>query len=310
MERRKFIKTLSTGLAASAAGCGHFVREKEKDPLENRPSLREALGLAPQQPQRVALQNTAPPQVLIKDHTKEIAARKEKSRNFKTTFEDDIFIDPDKIKILRSLNTKLWKARTHIGYGHFNLLDFDAFAKICKSASNLKELTSQEKEFFEQMFHEDAKRYGFYGDKPLDSMTAVINKKDAVKVPRTGHYLYRGEPYNLYLKIRKEVGPSIVLTSGIRSVVKQMHLFLTKAIKVDGNLSKASRSLAPPGHSYHGIGDFDVGKVGFGLRNFSDQFAQTREYQKLINSGYIQIRYTKDNPFGVRYEPWHIKVIG
>ncbi|MGI9295075.1 MAG: M15 family metallopeptidase, partial [Pseudomonadales bacterium] len=98
------------------------------------------------------------------------------------------------------------------------------------------------------------------------------------------------------------------LTSGIRGIVKQMQLFLAKAVVTNGNLSQASRSLAPPGYSYHGIGDFDLGKVGFGLRNFTESFATTDEYKRLIDLGYVSIRYTETNPFGVRHEPWHIKI--
>ncbi len=50
------------------------------------------------------------------------------------------------------------------------------------------------------------------------------------------------------------------LTSGVRGVAKQFILFLAKAEANGGNLSLASRSLAPPGYSYHGVGDFDVGE--------------------------------------------------
>jgi LAS superfamily LD-carboxypeptidase LdcB len=28
-----------------------------------------------------------------------------------------------------------------------------------------------------------------------------------------------------------------------------------------------------------------------------------------MDLGYIKIRYPKGNPFGVRFEPWHIKVV-
>jgi LAS superfamily LD-carboxypeptidase LdcB len=92
-------------------------------------------------------------------------------------------------------------------------------------------------------------------------------------------------------------------------VVKQLYLFLNKADQVDGNLSLASYSLAPPGHSYHAVGDFDVGKKGFGSKNFSEAFAKTDEFKRLIDLGYLDIRYPQQNPFGVRYEPWHIKVV-
>lgn len=91
-------------------------------------------------------------------------------------------------------------------------------------------------------------------------------------------------------------------------MVKQMHLFLAKTEQSAGNFSKASRSLAPPGYSYHAVGDFDVGKVGFGYRNFTDDFADTDVYKRLQDLGFVEIRYTTDNNFGVRYEPWHIQV--
>lgn len=88
-----------------------------------------------------------------------------------------------------------------------------------------------------------------------------------------------------------------------------MSYFYQNLKKSDANLSLASRSLAPPGHSYHGIGDFDVGKKDFGKLNFTSRFAETKEYQRLIELKYIDLRYTKNNQVGVRYEPWHIKVV-
>ncbi|MBQ62174.1 MAG: hypothetical protein CMQ19_08870 [Gammaproteobacteria bacterium] len=128
-------------------------------------------------------------------------------------------------------------------------------------------------------------------------------------MPRAGHFLYRGESDALYKKARRDLGSSILLTSGIRSVVKQTHLFLAKTIQSKGNLSRAARSLAPPGHSYHGIGDFDVGKVGLGSKNFTSEFAQTKEFQRLVDLGYVDMRYPLNNLLGARYEPWHIKVV-
>ena len=140
-------------------------------------------------------------------------------------------------------------------------------------------------------------------------MTAVIPEKDRIKIPRTGHFLYRGEAEHFYRKLVHDVGPDVILTSGIRSVVKQMHLFLAKTIQSKGNLSRASRSLAPPGHSYHGIGDFDVGKRGFGRKNFTTEFANTPEFKRLVELGYVDMRYPENNLLGVRYEPWHVKVV-
>ena len=143
----------------------------------------------------------------------------------------------------------------------------------------------------------------------MTRLSATIPRKEVVKIPGSGHFLFRGTSADTYRKIRRDLGESIQLTSGIRSVVKQVYLFLNKVERVDGNLSLASYSLAPPGHSYHAIGDFDVGKKGFGHRNFSAEFAQTDEFKRLIDLGYLDIRYTELNPFGVRYEPWHIKIV-
>ena len=128
------------------------------------------------------------------------------------------------------------------------------------------------------------------------------------KISSSGHYLLKGESLDHYKQIRKDVGEELLLTSGIRNNVKQMHLFLAKAFQSDGNMSKASRSLAPPGHSYHNAGDFDVGKIGLGELNFTADFSHTEEYQRLTRLGYVDIRYTDTNQFGVRYEPWHIKL--
>jgi LAS superfamily LD-carboxypeptidase LdcB len=94
----------------------------------------------------------------------------------------------------------------------------------------------------------------------------------------------------------------------VRSVIKQFLLFLNKAYRSKGNLSLASRSLAPPGYSFHGIGDFDVGQTGFGPYNFTARFVTTPVYQMLKERGYLKLRYPAGNLLGVRFEPWHIKI--
>jgi LAS superfamily LD-carboxypeptidase LdcB len=129
-----------------------------------------------------------------------------------------------------------------------------------------------------------------------------------MKIPETGNYLYRGLAVETYEKLRNDIGNNVILTSGIRSVTKQLHLFLNKALKNGGNLSLASRSLAPPGYSFHSIGDFDVGQVGFGANNFTEHFTNTSVYHRLADLGYVNFRYNRNNMLGVRYEPWHIKL--
>ena len=90
--------------------------------------------------------------------------------------------------------------------------------------------------------------------------------------------------------------------------MKQFLLFLNKAYQNDGNISLASRSLAPPGYSFHGAGDFDVGQVGFGAANFTALFTTTPIYKRLSEIGYLMLRDPEENLLGMRFGPWHIKI--
>ncbi len=232
----------------------------------------------------------------------------EKIRDFDRAYADDVLLGDDRLELLRRVARHLGKAQRVIGHGHFNLLGFDNLLRYGRRYSKIGRFSRQELDFLEEVFAADATDYGFYGDKVMTELTARIPERDVVKIANTGHYLFRGEPEQKYEKMRSDLDGNIFLTSGIRGVIKQMHLFIDKAVTTGGNLSQASRSLAPPGYSYHAVGDFDIGKVGFGLENFTDSFATTDEYKKLVDLGYAELRYTPTNPFGVRHEPWHIKM--
>ncbi len=221
----------------------------------------------------------------------------------------DIYFSTEDYECASRLLARLRRVQLIVGHGNFNIISFDEILLIPKYHLSVGRFQRDELELFERLFFINAANYGFYGDKVVDNITSVFNKKEMKKVPYTGHFLYQGDALEHYKKIRCSVGDSIILTSGVRSIVKQMYLFLGKVFRVDGNLSLASSSLAPAGYSYHGIGDFDVGKVGFGARNFTRDFETTDEYKKLMDLGFVTIRYHENNPFGVRYEPWHIKVI-
>jgi len=229
--------------------------------------------------------------------------------DFEQSHAADAYLERDQYPILISSFKRIDRVQNLVGHGNFNVVSFDEMLGYGRRYRSVGEFTLAEKTFLEELFTANAQRYGFLGKKVIDELTAPIPAKDRKKVGRTGHFLYRGESERLYKKLQQDLGTSIVLTSGIRSVVKQTHLFLAKTIQSKGNLSKASRSLAPPGHSYHGVGDFDVGKVGFGRKNFTQAFADTDEFRKLVDLGYVDIRYPQGNMFGVRYEPWHIKVV-
>lgn len=233
----------------------------------------------------------------------------DKVRFFEREFEDDIRLPEEEWALMQSVLVRLERVQKVVGHGNFNVLAFDDALKFAKRYSSVGEFTQPELDFIEKVFFTQASDYGFLGEKVSHQLTARIPRTDIEKIPYSGHFLFKGESLDYYEKLKTDIGQNIILTSGIRSNVKQMHLFLAKAASSKYNLSKASRSLAPPGHSFHGIGDFDVGRVGWGYENFTDRFAETDEFKRMQDLGYVQIRYTQDNRLGVRFEPWHIKVV-
>lgn len=241
----------------------------------------------------------------------EIAVRDNllKVKNFDQTFANDIFLADDKMIIFQNTSNRILRVQKVIGYANFNLVSFDNMLLYAHRYPKIGKFRKEELDLIDELFFYDANKYGFHGNKVIKDLTSNINKNEMFKIKGSGHYLFRGDALNKFNQLKKDIGNELILTSGVRSVVKQLQLFLAKLNKSKGNLSLASRSLAPPGHSYHGIGDFDVGKKGFGKLNFTSKFSNTKEYEKLIELKYVDLRYTKDNQVGVRYEPWHIKVV-
>jgi len=221
---------------------------------------------------------------------------------------EDIYLGDDEIILLKQVVSRLRRLNRNIGYGNFGVVGFDKALKFSKDYSVVGKFTPAELDFLEMIYFRKASDYGFYGDKRVVALTQVISKKDIYKVPYSGNYLFRGASLGKYREIKNDLGEEALLTSGIRGLVKQFYLFLRKVERNDGNLSLASRSLAPPGYSYHATGDFDIGQMGFGKHNFSEKFTGTPVFKKLAAQGYVEYRYQRDNMLGVRYEPWHIKL--
>lgn len=297
MKRRDFVKYLSLSLPLFTCGCNHSWNHyfiKSNNGKENEVGQIEDVGTPTSQPEKTIVTSANDTQT--------------KSLLFDQNFADDIFCKENEKQLLHQLVQKFRAVQSYVGNGNFNLLGMDEFFMFAKYSPRIGGLTREEKTFLEELFYFDATLYGFYGEKNFHSMTENIRKNTTVKVPHTGHFLRKGQSLETYNKIRRDVGETIILTSGVRALAKQFHLFLEKALISDGNLSKASRSLAPPGYSFHGMNDFDIGKVGFGLRNFNDEFASTREFKILSDLGYVDIRYKEKNSLGVRFEPWHIKI--
>jgi len=221
----------------------------------------------------------------------------------------DIFLPENQMPMLRNVTKRLAGVRSFVGYGNFNLLSFDEMLYHGRNQANIGAFTKEELEFLDFIFYQDAKQLGFMGDKVVPELTKAVDAKHVTKIKGSGHFLYQGESEVHFNKIQSILGRDLVLTSGIRGIVKQYHLYLAKAVKTNGNMSRASRSLAPPGYSYHALGDFDVGQRGLGFSNFTSEFAESDIFKRLTDLGFIKIRYTQDNKFGVRFEPWHIRVV-
>jgi len=232
-----------------------------------------------------------------------------KMRNPDNFYVGDVTAELQEQRMMTRLAYRLEQVKNVVGYGNFGIMSFDEMLQYGRGYSQIGSFKKVEIDFLEKLFYEDAHRYGFYGEKPLTNITDTIEHRSIVKVPYTGQFLFKGKPQQLYKKIKHDVGDKIILTSGIRSVVKQMHLFLRKASTHECNLSLTSRSLAPPGYSFHGIGDFDVGHIDLGAQNFTNALIETDEFKKLLDLGYVSMRYPLDNGLGVRFEPWHIKVL-
>jgi len=60
----------------------------------------------------------------------------------------------------------------------------------------------------ELTFYADGQRYGFLGQKPLKEITDQVKKKDVVKVPYSGNYLYKDRSVEVFADIKERTGRS------------------------------------------------------------------------------------------------------
>ena len=154
---------------------------------------------------------------------------------------DDVFLAKKHHRVFNSVRKKVSYVQRHVGYGNFNIISFDQAYKVLRYAKGIKRFTKEELDFIEYIFYYEPTYHGFYGDRITTQLTSKINKKEVKKIPYTGHYLFRGKPEETYYKMKDDIGRTLILTSGVRSVVKQLKLFLDKLHSVDMNLSKTSR---------------------------------------------------------------------
>ena len=223
--------------------------------------------------------------------------------------DNDVYLTHEEFKILLDVDRRLKRVKKHVGYAHFNLITLDKVFYFARNYSSIGAFTKEEIAFIDRLFHEDPNKYGFFGVKTCSSITNEIDTRKVKKIPHTGHYLFKGKSEEDYKRIINDVGDTLILTSGIRNVVKQLSLYINKIYSCQGNMTKATIQLAPPAYSYHTISDFDVGRKDWGYKNFTAEFATTDEFRRMRKLPYIGMRYKRNNKDGVRFEPWHVEVI-
>ena len=233
---------------------------------------------------------------------------RQKMDAFNSPHPDDRYVPQNERRLLKKCLMRLNRLYRTVGHANFYLLGLDEALKLSRGYQRIGRFKKAELNFLDSLFHQDAGSYGFFGQKQITAFTHQIPKKEVDRIPHSPSFLFKGPAVSLYQRLKDDIGPQMMLTSGVRGIIKQTHLFLNKVSENNGNLSLASRSIAPPGYSYHGIGDFDVGQVDLGHDNFSARFIQSDVFKKLHALDYICLRYTEDNPYGVRFEPWHVMV--
>lgn len=131
---------------------------------------------------------------------------------------EDLYIAKKDYDVFQSVRNKLKLVQTYIGYGNFNIINLDTMLRISKNASNIEEFTKAEIDFLEFIFYYNPSSHGFFGERISNNITDTIDKKIITKIPRTGHYLFKGKAEKTYYEMTNDVGSSLTLTSGIRKI--------------------------------------------------------------------------------------------
>ena len=304
MNRRQFVQSLIIASVFSPNPLHAAIQYLKKQDKKDRLGSKGQKNYEDDNP-NAKIKPEEPGTVTSDEHISDYLA---KIRAPNTPHKDDLVLDSKNLELMKTVLARFQRIVSFAGDGRFCVMSFDEALGCGKQSSHVGEFTKDELSFMEELFYRDANVYGFYGAKQLTRITQDIDKSEIYKVPYSGNYLFKGDSLEKYELVRKNLGEDLILTSGIRGVMKQFYLFISKAMRFDGNLSLASRSLAPPGYSYHATGDFDVGQKGFGGGNFDESFITTSVFKELTKLGYVEYRYGRDNLLGVRYEPWHIKL--
>lgn len=114
-----------------------------------------------------------------------------KIKEFDRSFPDDYMATPEEFVLIRSVSAKIRSVMNHVGYVNFNVINYDDLLRSMKQYSSLRRFDQKELDYIEEIFARDAADYGFFGEKVMTSLTDNIRRNDIVRIPRTGHYIYK-----------------------------------------------------------------------------------------------------------------------
>jgi len=112
--------------------------------------------------------------------------------------------------------------------------------------------------------------------------------------------------------IHDEIGSNLLIESGYRSPAHQALVFLTYLELSNFDIRYVASGVALPGYSQHGDPmntALDVlNQDGIPTDEEPELFENTKEYVWLSQNAErfnFSLSYPRDNPFGVKFEPWH-----
>jgi zinc D-Ala-D-Ala carboxypeptidase len=147
-----------------------------------------------------------------------------------------------------------------------------------------------------------------YAEAPTDELEAIT---------ADGQFKMRRAAAEAYQKMAAAAvadGVNLSPISAFRSVADQNDLFFRVKEERNQGVSKRAEVSAPPGHSEHHTGyAIDLGDAAQPDTNLSQGFEQTSAFRWLSDHAAqysFEMSFTRDNPQGVSYEPWHWRFVG
>lgn len=313
LSKRRFLKWLIGASGTSALGITAYRLLGPGADISSAPGLSGAGGLSELAPEQIL--SEAPDQLEFLDEfgwteadLEAVRLDSKKMQSPDRYAEGDVFLPSEFRQALPSALARLNRAQGYFGHGFFNIVGFKQLFETAGKTTEIGRFSIDELGLLQWLFFEDAKNFGFKGPKVSMDFLAGFTSGQVHYERQFGQFLFREKAKPLWERMRKDIGRDLILTSGARALPKQCGLFLAKLMDSQGNVSLASRSLAPPGYSFHGSGDFDVGSRHLGDENFTHLFARSDVFRRMQGLAYIELRYPAGNRFGVRFEPWHVKV--